>query len=335
MIKVNLSHSFRTDFARKLLAVTGTFFLMLLSGLSIASAETVTIPGYAPELGVEHTYRSKKSGLTDMSMWFDNPAAAGQTNYGDFRQRVTITKNSTDSFLQQWKLSADLPPDASGPLEMNNMFRNTLAAYGVEQLGIETDLNGSPIDLLDKDRIIANVKTVAASGAAGSETSGLDAIVQMLEQNPLAVIEAIVPEAAYLSTPQSHESGTYEIGQSWELEQEESVNGFIVPVTSTWKVEATDPVRQTATMSWKQISDPVALAKTQEVTVTKLMASFSERVKTLTSEQLTYMRSASKTRDGNAVISLRDGTAIELNEVLTVISGGVKMVSTVHIMRED
>lgn len=311
--------------------------LMLLSSLSTASAETITIPGYAPEIGVEHTYRSKKSALTDMSMWFDNPAAAGQTNSGDFRLRMTTSKNSADSFLQKWKLSADVPPDAGSQLELNNMFRNSLAAYGVAELTIETDLNGNPIDLPDKDRIIANVKksAAAASGGSPSTDSTLEGIVQMLEQNPLAVIEALVPEATYLAMPQSNESGSYEIGKSWELEQDETINGVAVPVKSIWTVESTDPAKQTALMRWKQVSDPQTLAKAQQASIDKFIGSFSERVKTMTSDQLAYVHTASKMREGSAVISLRNGATVEMNEVLTLITGGVKIVSTVHITRED
>ncbi|EJN02341.1 hypothetical protein PMI41_03093 [Phyllobacterium sp. YR531] len=316
--------------------VSSVIVMMLLSNIGVASAESVTIPGYTPELGVEQVYRSEKTAMTDMTMWFDEPAAQ-RTNNGYFRHSVTIASKSPESMLQEWKLSADLPPDISGTFEMNHMYRATQAAYGVEELTIAADLNGNPIDLPDKDKILANVKKAAASGPGGepSPDSALAGIVQMLEQNPLAVIEALVPEAMYLAIAQSSEGATYDVGQSWELSQEEVVNGVVVPVKSNWRVESTDPVKQTVTLSWKQVNDPVVLAKVQLSTIEKFMISFSERMKTLTVEQLAYARTASKVREGSAVISLRNGASLEVTEIATVTTGGVKIVSNVHIFREN
>ena len=94
-------------------------------------------------------------------------------------------------------------------------------------------------------------------------------------------------------------------------------------------------MKQTATLSWKQVTDPQALAKAQQAAIDKLMDSFSDRVKTMSADQLARVRSTSKVREGSAVISLRNGASIEVNEVLTVVTGGLKIVSTVNLVREE
>lgn len=103
----------------------------LLSGVQALAADSVVVPAYAPETGVEYLYRSHRTTSTDMSLWFDRPAAIMR---GDFRQRMTVLSRDAEGMRVRWSLSADLPQDAEGAADtyaMNALYRNTLSAYGV------------------------------------------------------------------------------------------------------------------------------------------------------------------------------------------------------------
>ncbi|WP_421404722.1 hypothetical protein [Agrobacterium fabrum] len=91
------------------------------------AAESVTAPPYAPAVGTEPHYRVQKITETDMSLWFDKSEASSVVMRGDFRQSATVLSRDDEGMLMQWRLSADIPPDAADSYPMNAMFRNNTA----------------------------------------------------------------------------------------------------------------------------------------------------------------------------------------------------------------
>ncbi|UIY24747.1 hypothetical protein LZK76_02400 [Rhizobium leguminosarum] len=166
------------------------------------SAGGIEIPGYAPAMGVERSYRVQKATETDMSFWFDKPGASAMTMRGAFRQRMTVVSRDEDGMRVRWSLSADLPEGIAGladSYQMNPLYRNSLTAYGTAALELETDLNGNPRDLSGVDQIVAHVREMAANGPGGvpvTGESGLYDIIAKIEANPLQIVVALVPEAA-------------------------------------------------------------------------------------------------------------------------------------------
>lgn len=309
---------------------------------SAFAAESVTVPGYTPATGVEHSYRSQKSAETDLSIWFDKPGAAAiAIQRGDFRQRMTVLSKDANNMRVRWRLSAELPPDATGPADayqMNIHYRNSLSAYGVHELEFETDLNGAATSLIGFDRILQNMEAMVSSGPDGTPVAPdnlLSGIIERLKADPLFAAEILVPEANLLASGQSSEAGTFEIGQSWETSVEQDINGVQVPVTATWKVEAADPAEQTATFSWNEAYDATSFTRAQQQSIDKMIAGFGERASRLTSEQLASVKSATKGRTGTMVISLKDGSTIEVTEIVAAEAGGMKTVVKTHVMRED
>ncbi len=310
----------------------------LLSGVQARAADSVVVPGYAPEIGREYLYRSHKTTSTDMSLWFDRPAAIMR---GDFRQRMTVLSRDAEGMRVRWSLSADLPQDAEGAADnyaMNALYRDSLSAYGVRQVEYEAGLNGFPGKLVGLDVILGNLhntSVVGADGGVANQPAGLRDIVEGIKSNPVLVIHNLAPEAELLSTGQEQESSTYEIGQSGTASVVEYARGTPIPVAIEWKLETADFSRQTATFSLQKTYDRVALQQSQASAVEGVISSFGEKAKQLGDEQLAAARNASKNVQMTVVMSLRDGSTLEATETVLAESGGINIRTQTHVWRED
>jgi TPR repeat protein len=302
------------------------------------AADSVTIPGYAPKTGVEYDYRSHKTTSTDMSLWFDKPAVIMR---GDFRQRMTVLSRNTQSMQVRWSLSADLPPDAGGAVDtyaMNALYGNSLSAYGLQQLEYEAGLNGFPRKLMGFDAILRNIRSAAVVGPGGfvvAPQSNLSDVVESIKSNPILVVHNLVPEAELLATIQEQDGSTYEVGQTGTTSTVEYSRGVPVPVTIEWKLEAADLAKQTATFGLKKAYDSVALQQSQASAVEGVIASFGEKAKQLTAEQLAAARIVSKNVTMTFIVSLHDGSTLEATEIVAAETGGMKITTMSHVWRED
>ncbi|MGO7451438.1 preprotein translocase subunit SecD family protein [Rhizobium ruizarguesonis] len=305
------------------------------------SAGGIDIPGYAPAMGVERSYRVQKATETDMSFWFDKSGAPPVTARGAFRQRMTVLSRDEDGMRVRWSLSADLPESLAGladSYQMNLLYRNSLTAYGTAALELETDLNGNPRDISGVDQIVAHMRAMAANGLGGvpaAGKSGLYDIIAKLEANPLQIVAALVPEAQLLATGQNYQAETMEIGQASATSRDEDYGGVSVPVTSTWTLESTDATTRTATLSLSEEADDAAFSQSQQPAIANLMSGFAERAKNLTADQLASVKRASKSRSVELVVSLNDGSTLEASETVTVEAGGTRLPTYTHILRED
>ncbi|MBB5665467.1 hypothetical protein GGE68_003686 [Rhizobium leguminosarum] len=297
------------------------------------SDDGITIPGYTPATGVERGYSVQKATETDMSFWFDN-SGASVTARGVFHPRMTVLSRDETGMRVRWSLNAELPEGTAGPADsyqMNLLYRNSLAAYGTSTLELETDLNGFPSNPVGVDRILAHMREMAANGPGG-EVNG---IIGKIEQNPLLIVTALVPEAQLLATGQFYQDQLMQIGQAAVESRIEDYNGVNVSVTSTWTLESTEAASNTATLSVSEEFDPAALSRSQQPAAAKMMAAFPERVKDLTADQLASIKRAGKTRSVKFVVSLDDGSAIEATEIVSVTTGGFTLRTYTHILRED
>ncbi|MEI1247151.1 hypothetical protein [Rhizobium aouanii] len=317
------------------------FCLCLTLSTPAWSAGGVTIPGYAPATGVERSYRVQKATETDMSFWFDKPGASAMTVRGAFRQAMAVLSRDEDSMRVRWSLSADLPKGMAGlpdSYQMNQLYRNSLTAYGTATLELETDLNGNPRDLSGVDQIVARMRAMAANESGGvpaAPQNGLHEIINNIEANPLQIVAALVPEAQLLATGQSNHAETMEIGQASAALRDEDYDGVSVPVTSTWTLESTDATARTATFSLSEEADAAAFSQSQQPAIENLMTGFAERAKDLTADQLASLKRASKSRSVELVVSLNDGSTLEASEIVTVEAGGTTLRTYTHIQRED
>ncbi|MGO4561375.1 SecDF P1 head subdomain-containing protein [Rhizobiales bacterium 3FA27D7] len=308
----------------------------------IRAAESVTIPAYQPAVGAEHGYRIQKTTETDMSLWFDKPEASSVVMRGDFRHQLVVLSRDDKAMRVRWNLSADLPPGTTGAADsyaMNAQLRNSLAAYGVQQLDLDTDLTGYPTALTGADQIIAHMENlIATQGAAGTTLPADSVASQMLQavkDNPLKVVDVLLPEVIVLSLGQATQEGTTEVGSTWTAKSDESMGDTLVPATSAWKFETTDSARRTATFSMKQSFDAMALHSAMKARIEKMIAAFAERSKQLTDEQMARVQSSQKSRDLTLVMSLQDGSTVEALDSVTVDTGGTKLTIVTHIWRDD
>lgn len=305
------------------------------------SNESVTVPGYAPATGIEHSYRIQKATESDMSFWFDKSGTSSLITRGEFRQKMTVLSRDEKGMRVHWSLSADLPDGVAGAADtyqMNLLYRNSLAAYGVGSLELETDLNGYPRSVLGADRILVHMRKMAANGPGGAVAapgSSVDNIIDRIEQNPVLVVTALAPETQLLASGQSYQDETMGVGQALTASRNEDYGGVSVPVTSTWVLESTDATSRTATLSVSDAYDPAALGQSQQEVIAKLMAAFDERVKSLTTDQLASVKRADKKRSAKFVVSLNDGSVVEASEVVTITMAGTILRTYTYIRRED
>ncbi|NEJ69296.1 hypothetical protein GR197_01880 [Rhizobium phaseoli] len=299
------------------------------------SDDGVTIPGYGPATGVERGYSVQKATESDMSFWFDN-SGASVTARGVFHPRMTVLSRDEAGMRVRWSLNAELPEGTTGPADsyqMNLLYRNSLAASGTSTLELETDLNGFPSNPVGVDRILAHMREMAANAPGGE--NGVNGIIGKIEQNPLLIVTALVPESQLLASGQFYQDQVMQIGQAAVGSRIEDYNGVNVAVTSTWTLESTDAASHTATLSVSEEFDPAALSQAQEPAMAKMMAAFPERVKNLTADQLASIKRAGKTRSVKFVVSLDDGSAVEATEIVSVTTGGFVLRTYTHILRED
>jgi uncharacterized protein len=311
---------------------------LLISIETAHAADSIMIPGYAPKTGVEYVFRSHKTTSTDMSLWFNKPAVIIR---GDFRQRMTVLSQNTKSLRVRWSLSADLPQGAEGAGDsyaMNALYGNSLSVYGVRQLEYEAGLNGFPNKLIGSDAILRNIHSASIVGPDGgvvAPPATLSDTIESIKSNPILVVHNLAPEAELLSTIQEQEGSTYDIGQTGTASTVEYARGVPIPVTVGWKLKAADLAKQTATFSVKKVYDSVALQQSQASTVEGMIASFGEKAKQLTGEQLAAARTVSKNSMMTFIVSLRDGSTLEATETVAAESGGMKITAMSHVWRED
>ena len=79
---------------------------------------------------------------------------------------------------------------------MNAMFRNSLTAYGVEELEFDADPSGTPTTLVGADQIIANIEMLLSTSAADNTASRM---LQAVKGNPVVVIDVLAPESMILA----------------------------------------------------------------------------------------------------------------------------------------
>lgn len=319
----------------RLFLAAGLVFQATIAAGPAQAAESVTVPPYAPVVGTELHYRVQKTTETDMALWFDKPEASSVVMRGDFRQSATVLSRDDEGMRVQWRLSADIPPDAADVADsypMNAMFRNSLAAYGVQRLEFETDPSGTPTALVGADQIVANMERLLSTSAPDSTASRM---LQTVKSNPLTIIDVLAPESMILALGQSSEAFTTDIGREWTVEGNEELKGMLVPTSTVWKLEAADKIRQTAMFSAKVTYDPVALLQSQQSSIDGIIASFGDRAKQLTDAQLAQVRSAAKSRTVTYVNSTRDGSTLEVLENTVASVGGMKLTMAVHVWQED
>ncbi|MFS8048132.1 SecDF P1 head subdomain-containing protein [Rhizobium sp. BR 314] len=317
--------------------------LCVLATLSSSAwaGDSVTVPGYAPVTGVERSYRVQKATESDMSLWFDASGAASVITRGEFRQRMTVVSRDDKGMRVRWSLSADLPDGIAGAVDtyqMNPLYRNSLTAYGVGALEMETDLNGFPNSLFGVDQILANMRRMATNGPDGAlapPQSGVYDIIDRIQENPLQIVTVLTPEAQLLATGQAYQDEAMEVGKALTASRNEDYGGVSVPVASNWLLQSTDVPKHTATLSVVDEYDPDAFRQSQQGAIDKFLGAFGERLKSLTADQLTSVKRASKTRRAEFVVSLSDGSVIEALETVTVISAGSTFHTYTHIRRED
>ncbi|SDP31516.1 hypothetical protein [Phyllobacterium sp. OV277] len=312
--------------------------LGLFLGLAAHSAmaqEVVTIPSYTPTIGAISTFRTEKSIETDMSIWLEKPSSIMR---GDFLQQMMVVSKDEQAVRMRWSLSSDVPAKATGNYDLNSQYKTTLDLYGVEQLEFETDLNGFPFSLIGFDSIRQNMQDKIASSFGNRpvpEGSVLSSLVKKLDNNPSVLTDILVPEAGLLARGQWYKSASLKVGDQWQASRDDDINGTAVNIVTTSLLESVDHSTQTAVITWDEISDKEALTKASQPGIDAMIAASKERAAKLTTDQLAVIKSASSRRLGRSVVSLVDGSTIEVTETLTTQLGGLKTTTVTHVKRED
>ncbi len=308
---------------RSFIPVKSAFFLivvLLCMPVQMAFAsETVMLPRYTPMIGAEYRYRSLKSIEIDIKpdASDDKAPVRMETAQGDFSLVLHVLSQDADGYLMHWSLSADAPKDAvkeARVYALNDNFRETIKTYGTEDVTLETTANGSPVALVNAAQILENLRSNAMA------LIGTIPSLRQIMQYPDIIIDILVPEAALLALGQADSDMEMTVGESWTVSGAEKINGIEIPTSSTWLVEAMDPVQRTVTFSMMKTFDSAALGKEQEKPAEITVPDLSK----LTGSAARFL------------VSLEDGSTLEAIARAKIVTVDViTNTLTIHLYRED
>lgn len=304
--------------------------LLALSAVPALASDEVTIPAYAPQLGQEITFRSRIETVVESRGAHAIPRTA---SHGVYTKSMTVTARGDGRLTTRWRLSAEPPASETGPLLLNDLYRQTLAAWGVRELAIDTRLNGTPAAITDLPTLHEGFNRMIKETLAPNvpRNSVVGQMIDRFEADPLVAVGALVPEAALVGMPQADAPMRVTIGGRIESDTAVTLNGQRVPGRLVWTYEAVEA--DSVTLSWREELDPVALARAQQDMIAREIAWAEKKEGRLAPARLDELRRATTTRTGRATVSRRHGGTLEATEIVEVERAAQRQVSTLRVTR--
>jgi hypothetical protein len=307
------------------------FFLLLASGVTPAwASQSVTIPAYVPAIGQEITFESRVETVVESRGAFPIPCIVSR---GVFTKSMTVTARGDGRLTTVWRLGAEPPASATGALPLNDLYRQTLAVWGLRELAIDIDPNGAPAAISDLPALREGLNRILkeAVGSPVPRNTVLGQLLERFEADPLIAVGALVPEATVVALPQAAEAMQVTIGGRDESETAITLNGQKVPGRLVWTYEAVGP--ESVTLSWREEMDPAALARAQQDLIAREVAAVERKEGRLSPERLAELRRVSTTRTGRATVSLKHGATLEATEIAEVEAAGQRQVTVLRVTR--
>jgi hypothetical protein len=302
--------------------------LVVVVTASRAIAETITLPAFTPPLATDIRYRVKAETTVSLE------GRGTKTARGDFHNTLNVGSRTDAGWKLTWSVDPQEPPD--GPYEGNDLYRQTIAVYGMSRVAADADGRGDPVRLDDGGQIRRNIdETIRGTLGAGPVQPGtvLDTLLKRIEADSTFPLRALAPAIALTIAMQVAQPTTFEIGQTASRSDvTRSFGEATVPAVLTHTLAAVDRAARTATFTWSEEADAKAIARALQRSVDNDIKDFSERL----GRQLPQSEppGAWMRRNGLARVSLDDGMTIYAEETISVGLGSMRNETVTRVTRE-
>jgi len=303
--------------------------LALACAAGAASAESITLPAFAPALGKDIVYRVE----TETTVSIVDKGT--KTARGDFHNTLNVSERLADGFRGRWRV--DPQPPAQGTFESNDLYRQTIGVYGLTEVEIDINARGQPVRLNDGGAIKRHMEdTIRRTFGTSPVPPGtvLDTMLKKIAADPMFPVRALVPAINLTTTMQSGKPRDFEIGKVNTTTNVPGAFGDTAAASSSWSLASVDRAAHTATFTWNDEADPNAVADRAKKYIDGEVAAARLQHGTLSAVQLLELTSASTTRKGVARVSLDDGVTVYAEETVSTRLGPMRNDTTVRVTRE-
>jgi len=304
--------------------------LALACAASAVTAETVTLPAFAPALGKDFAYRVETETAVSIA------AKGTKTARGDFHNTLNVAARSGDGFRVRW--CVDPQPPAQGTFESNDLYRQTIGLYGLTEVEIDTNARGEPVRLNDGGAIKRHMEdTIRRTMGTGPIPPGtvLDTMLKKISADPMFPVRALVPALNLTTMMQTDKPRDFEVGKvNTSMNVPGAFGDTVAAATSRWSLASVDRAARTVTFTWNDEADADAVAERARKYIDGEVAAARLQHGTLSPLQMLELTSASTTRKGLARISLDDGMTLYAEETVSVRLGPMRNDTTMKVTRE-
>lgn len=303
--------------------------LALTCAAGAASAETITLPAFAPALGKDIVYRVETETTVSIA------DKGTKTVRGDFHNTLVVNERLADGFRGRWRV--DPQPPSQGSFESNDLYRQTIGVYGLTVVEIDTNARGQPVRLNDGGAIKRHMEdTIRRTFGTSPVAPGtvLDTMLKKIAADPMFPVRALVPALNLTTAMQSDKPREFEIGKVNTTTNVAGAFGDTAAATLSWSLASVDRNARTVTFTWSDEADPNGVAAAAKKYIDREVAAARLQHGTLSPLQLLELTSASTTRKGLARVSLDDGVTIYAEETVSQRLGPMRNETTVKVTRE-
>jgi hypothetical protein len=304
--------------------------LVLVVAASHAVAETITLPAFTPPLATDIRYRVQAETTIVLE------GTGTKTARGDFHNTLNVGARTDAGWKLTWSGDAQEPPD--GPYEGNDLYRQTLAVYGVTSVAADADGRGDPVRLNDGGQIRRNMEeTIRRTLGAGPIPPGtvLDRQMKRIEADPTFPLRALAPAIALTTAMQVAEPTTFEIGQTTlRNDMMFPFGDLMAPSVLTWALTSVDPAARTATFTWSQEADANVIARALQPSLDSTVKEFRELLGRPSPQQTEPLPTVWARRNGVARVSLENGVTLFAEETVSVRLNSLRSETVARVTRE-
>jgi hypothetical protein len=304
--------------------------LLFVVAASRAVAETITLPAFTPRLATDMRYRVQAETTVSLE------GRGTRTARGDFHNTLNVGARTDAGWKLTWSVDAQEPPD--GPYEGNELYRQTLAVYGVSSVAAEADGRGEPVRLDDGGQIKRNMEeTIRRTLGAGPIPPGtvLDTVLKRIEADSTFPLRALAPAIALTTAMQVAAPTTFEIGQTASRTDVPRAFGEVIaPAVLTRTLASVDPAARIATFTWSEEADANVLARAMQPFLDRDIKDLRERLGRPSPQQAEPPPTVWARRNGTARVSLEDGVTLFAEETVSVRLGSMRNETVTRVTRE-
>jgi hypothetical protein len=284
-----------------------------------ANGQSISVPAYNPPTGRETAFHVELEITTEQRG--SDPLAPG-TARGDFVDRLTVQKRTSDGFHMLWQFDAALPPAAHGreiDYPINSTFQEAIGLFGVDGLNVDTDLAGNPKSVFGADLIIDNMRA-RADEARGPDDPPIGEKLQermqaTLARDPAFMVQRLVPAARLLASAQADQvRADLRVGATETHDVTLPIGGVSAPGVLKRTLQSVDDGSHVAKFVWTLSVDQDAFTRASQDLINQEIESLRRKIGEIPPARLPELTTAEVTYSGEWRVSLDDGEAVFVEE---------------------